>query len=142
MKDGFMAVYNLPKGFVAALKDCSIYDDVYSQDKYKIIVEDPTYNELYDIEIGEIDNNIIDFDNGKFEVEFFDQNDYNAYKDYNSIIRKTLYPEGKYKYDLILVDMNRLKDIDQRLYNQYLNDTIQVGVSRELGELIYAQSNP
>ena len=123
--------YKLSESGVRILDTIYNKDQNFSQDNFFICLEtsDPDVTQ----KIGKIDKDILNPNTGEFAVDFYEESDYNKYKDYTPVLEMVLLPNGK-RYDIVLVDMNSKSEESRKtLYNG-----IMARVSSELGEKLNA----
>lgn len=132
MSTEYTASYKLSNGGVRILDTIFNKDHEFDQDHFYICLEtdDPDVT----IKIGIIDKDIVNIHTGDFSVDYFEESDYNKYKEFLPVLEMVLLPNNRKRYDIVLVDMNSKSEESRKT----LYEGIMARVSDELEEKLNA----
>lgn len=132
MNNEYTVSYKLSNGGVKILDTVFNKDHEFNQDKFYICLEtnDPDVTR----KIGTIDKDVLNIRTGEFKVDYFEESDYNKYREFFPVLEMVLLPDSRKRYDIVLVDMDSKSEESKKS----LYEGIMARISSELGEKLNA----
>ena len=132
MNAEYTVSYKLSNGGIRILDTIFNKDQEFDQDQFYICLEtdDPDVTR----KIGTIDKDILNITTGDFAVDYFEESDYNKYKEFLPVLEMVLLPNNRKRYDIVLVDMDSKSEESRKT----LYEGIMARISNELEEKLNA----